>query len=465
MSERGLTVAAYRPEQRFSLGLGGSSGEGVGLFVTVLTNAPEDLRVRIRQRYTDFTAELQRASGPSTPGQQHAAAEPRPYTMDMRAEMSRGEGFFWLDEVIDAQGGEYRFAVVVPDSLLGAIADVDMYVTTTEDGSPIGADRISLTRDFYYMVILGDSVAWGNGLPETAKMSTLVSEVIERETGRLVIRQRYAHSGAKIVPSEGDGICLLNCVGEVPTISTSITVQADLIERPEMMDLILMDGCINDVGVENIINPLNLAVALEERTRIFCETEMTTLLRKVRGLAPQATIVVTGYFQIVGPESDPLAMQQWMTSQGMTPDDDEEHLIEKLVRNSLAFADTAHAGLTTAVATVNAEHPGVPAAWFADPQFGAENAVFTSQRWLWSLGTQSLLLSGLDLGLELFPEDPQEFLRVAACFHPDVLGGLLFCLYASVGHPNLTGERAYANAILRQLHQAGMVSDVQLDMP
>lgn len=464
VSERGNVTRAYRPEQFFVLRAGDDPMNGFGFFMTVATTRSDQLRLRIRKRGADDATTLQLAAGPATAGQRRAAEFPRPYTAEMRADMLRGQAFFWLIGEVESAPGQFRYAVVIPDALVDDISDFDAYVTTAEDGSPLGADRLTIARDFYYMAVIGDSIQWGNGLPEFAKMSALVSDVIERETGRLVIRQRYAHSGARIVPADGDGLCIWNCVGEVPTISTSITAQADLIERPEMMDLILMDGCINDVNVVNILNPLMAAEELSTLTRQFCEVEMTTLLRKVRGIAPQATIVVTGYFQIVGPESDLFAMQQWSRTQGLPTDDNTEHFIEKLIENSLTFVDTAHESLSLAVETVNTENPGEARIMFANPGFRAENAVFTAQRWLWSLSTQSRLFGGLELDLQLFPEDPQELLRIAGCFEPNIVGGTLFCLYASVGHPNIAGARAYANAILARLHEVGLLPEVQLEI-
>lgn len=464
VSERGNVIRAYRPEQFFVLRAGADPMNGFGFFLTVATSRPDQLHLRIRKREAADATPLVFADGPATPGQRRAGEIPEPYTANMRADMLRGQGFFWLAGEVESAPGQFRYAVVLPDALVDDISDLDAYVTSAEDGSPLGADRLTIARDFYYLAVIGDSIQWGNGLPEFAKMSALVSDVIERETGRMVIRQRYAHSGARIVPAEGDGLCFLNCVGEVPTISTSITAQADLIERPEMMDLILMDGCINDVDVFNIINPLTTAEDLTESTRLYCGTEMTALLRKVRGLAPQATIVVTGYFQIVGPESDLFAMQQWSRTHGLPSDDNTEHFIEKLIENSLTFVNTAHESISVAVETVNAENPDQARIMFANPGFGAEHAVFTAQRWLWSLTTQSRLFGGLNLELQLFPEDPQEFLRIAGCFEPNIVGGTLFCLYASVGHPNISGARAYANAILTRLHEVGLIPEVQLEI-
>ena len=94
---------------------------------------------------------------------------------------------------------------------------------------------------------------------------------------------------------------------------------------------------------------------------------------------------------------------------------------------------------------------------FADPGFGVENAVFGPDRWLWSMRSVSQLFDGLDLGLELFPEDPIEALRYASCFEVDVEPDVISCIYASVGHPNPTGARAYGDAVIGALGEFGIL--------
>ena len=436
-----------------------AAGRSAGFFVTVATGAPDALRVRLTDLDSDAVTDFVFLDSPTTDTQRQVASEPRPFDEQGRDLLRSGTGIFWMaDSPATANGLEHRYAVLIPKTLLSPFTRLDMFNSQAADGTPLGAARIGLARDFFYLAIIGDSIQWGNGLPEEDKMSALVTEVIERETGKTVIRQRYAHSGARVVPAEGDSVCEVDCTGEVPTASTSITVQADLIQRPDLADLILMDGCINDVGVGAIIDPRTTDEELAGLTEAFCRDEMTTLLRKVRSLAPSASIVVTGYFQIIGPESDLFALNQWRTARGSASEEDEGELVDELTQQSIVFHDVAHESLRAAIDAVNAEAHDGPGIVFADPDFGPEHAVFTPDRWLWSMTADSDLFRDLDIELELFPEDPLQEFRLSRCFAPDVIDALLSCLYVSVGHPNPTGARAYADAVVDALRDLGTLS-------
>ena len=486
-----------------------SRGRTAGFFVTLGTAAPHALMFRLVDLESRVVRRLTAVAPPGTPSEVSLGSAPRAFNGPVRALVASGRGIFWptgpgaVNEEL-----EHRFAVLIPERLLSPFTRLEAYTRQADDGTPLGTAHIDLVQDFFYLVVLGDSVQWGNGLREEHKMSARVAKVIERETRRKVIRQRYAQSGATILPEEGDGICAVNCVGEVPTARTSITMQADQIQRPELVDLILMDGCVNDVGVGIILDPLVPEEDLADLTQRFCEEEMARLLEKVHALTPQARIIVTGYYQIVGPDSDLFALQAWLDTHGVeavdgaltsvdpeTPEpgggtqgqdappsdlvknDDPENgedrdnppatddtiageaaaLVALLTARSVIFHETAHHSLAEAVDLINSSSGDDPMIAFADPGFGPQNAVFGPDRWLWSMTAESELFEGIDFALELFPEDPLTDLRVSACFDADVVCDPITCLYASVGHPNPRGAQAYADAIIHQLRALGVL--------
>ena len=94
---------------------------------------------------------------------------------------------------------------------------------------------------------------------------------------------------------------------------------------------------------------------------------------------------------------------------------------------------------------------------FADPDFGPENAVFGPDRWLWSMTDDSPMFAGVEVDFELFPEDPLAGFRASACPEIDGIYGLVICLYVSVGHPNPAGARAYADAVITELRELGVL--------
>lgn len=436
-----------------------AAGNAVGFFVTLNTPAPAGLRVALRDVLTDTRYELTRVPPPATGDERAPAADPRPFDAYSTEKLRSDAGVFWLADGAP-NGDEHRFAVVLPDRTRAARVRLEFFTSVADDGTPLGSARLELVDDFFYVAILGDSVQWGNGLLESDKMSALMIAAIERETSRKVIWQRFAHSGARIVPGTGDSACVVQCWGETPTVSTSITLQAELIERPDLLDLVLMDGCINDVGVGSILNPATPEDRLLALIDQFCDAELGTLLLKLRVLASQAHIIVTGYYPIVGPESDILDLRVWLGTLGF-PSDGEEDFLAQLARRSLIFRDAAHAAMRTAVDRVNAA-AGPATIAFADPGFGPENAISGPDPWLWGLTSTSPVLQDFldDLGITLFPEDSLQSQRLTNCFDWETIDPSLVCLYVSVGHPNPTGARAYAAAITAALRDLGVLPPV-----
>ena len=426
------------------------SGQFAAFALTVSTAAPDALRLRMVDPTESAVAELTRSD--ALAGQQPQAVA-NALSNELRDALLRPEGVYWI---VEDDGGTVRVGVVLPHSLLSPSTTIEVFSSTASDGTPIGADRIEIVPGFFHMAVLGDSVAWGNGLNDRHKYSTLVMRTIERELGLKVIRQVKAHSGARIVPGEGDGVCAVNCSGEVPRIHTSITAQAGLIEQPELIDFILMDGCINDVGITDIFfNPTDQN-SLAERTIRFCRDEMTVLLATVRETAPRATIVVTGYFPVVSEQSDIGGLQQWAAAQGQSVEEEAEAYQARLVASSSVFHSVSRDGLRRAVdAVVQAAQPGDPPIALVLPPFADENATFTPNRWLWSLTAENELAEALNLGLSLFPEDESLPFRLEVCDGRGDVNRLLFCLYSSIAHPNVQGARVIADAIVAELRTLG----------
>lgn len=438
-----------------------SAGRATGFILTLATRDPEALQVRLWDLDTSGTTAFEKVASPASGAESEAASHARPFNSRTRDLLGSGVGVYWHTGEIhaitmastDTTSLEDRFTILIPETLLTPFTRLDMFTDATDDGIAFAPAEIELVQDFFYMAIIGDSVLWGNGLREEGKMSALTAGVIERETGRKVIQQRHAQSGAAIVPAEGDSVCEVNCIGEAPTARTSITVQADLIESPELMDLILMDGCTNDIGVGNILDPEFPLEDLADSAVRFCRDEMMILLQKVRSLAPQARIVVTGYYQYVGLSSDPLGLRQWSVTHSVEPMEGDTELINLLTDRCAFFVEATHENLREAIETVNAETAGDPAIGFADPFFGPDHAVSTDDPWLFSMTSDSDVFRGLNVELDLFPEDPLLEFRISNCLEPNVVCDFALCVYNSVGHPNPTGARVYADTIVQRLRE------------
>ncbi|UCD28646.1 MAG: SGNH/GDSL hydrolase family protein [Planctomycetota bacterium] len=436
------------------------AGQSTGFFLTVAASRPENIQSRLINSETKIKTNLIKVSTPTPSEWSGVNNEPRPFNQTVRDLVSAGNAVYWLNnEVLPGSGFEHRMAVIIPEILRGPFMQLEVYTYTVADGTPIGSDRIEIVDDFFYMAVIGDSIMWGNGLKEEDKFTTLVAETIETEILTKVIKQVFAISGAKIVPAEGDGICTPNCIGEVPKAVTSITVQADLIKQPHLIDLILMDGCINDIGVSTILDPDITEEELIELTDTFCNKEMSGLLRKIRSIAPQAYTAVTAYFPIVSLESEILGLEQWKLTQETNADEGTTKLIETLTAYSIVFHENSIAGLSAAIEAVNQAETGPEMVTLVDPGFGPANAVCTPNSWLWGLTKNGDQTNNLGTNLELIPEDPLLDFRIDACLQSNVVPDLISCLYASVGHPNLIGAGVYAQAIIDRLRIIGILPE------
>jgi lysophospholipase L1-like esterase len=446
----------FRPAHRVPLVAASPlSGQAAGFYVSLAAADADSLALRLIDRDTKTVTLLQRVTAPASAEEQAAATPPAPFSATVSALLAKPQPVFWVDSTGPGRL-DVRVAVLIPEALLTASTRLEMYTRTTSAGAPLAAAQLELVRDFFYLTVLGDSVTWGNGLQEKDKMTTHMIADIEQATGRRVINQRYAQTGANIVPEPDDGVCAVSCFGEAPAVNMSITTQVGQIRRPELLELVFLNGCINDVGLTTILNPDTTDEQLTGLTQHFCGTEMATLLRKIRDLAPQARIVVAGYYPIVGPDSDIFALRTWESTRGENSTIADSPFLAQLVAHSDLFYTLANASLRGAIAQLNAEAGGTLVA-FADPQFGSQNAVFAPQKLLWSMTSENRLSADINVSLALFPEDDMLTARAEGCVGIEDVFDFVTCIYDSVGHPNPAGARVFATAIAQELRNLGIL--------
>lgn len=413
-----------------------------GFYVTVAVGDAAAIKMRITTGDAGDASPLVRLE-PTT-----AIDPPEPFDSQGRTLLRNGDGIYWPAASAGAGGDFPRFAIVLPVSRLVPYVTLAVYTDALPTGEPLGGDYLELGIDFFHLAVVGDSVQWGNGLLDRDKFSSLVAAGVERETDRRVVRQVYAQTGAVLLPTPRDGVCTQGCSGEVPTVSTSIFTQLDLIQQPENVDLVLLGGCINDISYVRILDPLIPNDDIVADAQRFCGDDMSTVLDKAVALLPRATIVVTGYYQIVGPESDLFGLEQWgLTHRGEIPPEVTRYR-DQATDRSVLFLEASTPMLAAAVAQADAARGGNPPIIFVPLPFGPQNAVFSSDSLLWNLVEDERLLDLFGLDLRLFPEDPLRASRAAACDAANVVPATITCLYGSVGHPNVRGARVIAGAIL-----------------
>lgn len=296
-----------------------------------------------------------------------------------------------------------------------------------------------------YIVTIGDSVHWGQGLTREHKLHVLIADALRAQDPGLV-EHHMAHSGAVI--GAGLTVTRQRIDGEVPVGSPTILEQASAFPGdPADVAVVLVNGGINDVDIRNILNPLLPRQILSDLTREHCLDSMRVLLTEVveQFNAPQTRIVVTSYYPILSHDSKPFGVPLLLESEGLFVPPAALNLPaagqNPIVERCLQFWRESTQYLEEAVADVNAAHRPARII-FVDPGFSEHNAVFADDPWLF----------GLKLGL--FPQDEVIAPRRGSCNAAIPPGDFLSreqCYRASAGHPNVKGAARYATAIAQAL--------------
>jgi hypothetical protein len=316
----------------------------------------------------------------------------------------------------------------------------------TADG--LETNPINIILDTYLMAVFGDSIQWGQGLREDLKFRSIIKNYIKQKLkGREIYETVFAHSGARIGWSDtGVGIAV---DGEVPTGYPTIRQQLDAYSgNKDAVDLILVDGGINDVGVTNIIDPTS-NVNLVQETKTRCYDDLKFLLDKIAREYKNAKVIVTGYYQIVSDDSDILLLQLIFVGVGLALLGPGGAIVgailsqvekDKMVKRSDTFYNESTKNIQNAVNDINALYNN--RFFFVDPGFTSDNAIFASKSLLW----------GLDGDLSADDDENEGGVassRKQACSSTNAAGGsMTTCEMASIGHPNVKGAQKYANTII-----------------
>jgi len=154
----------------------------------------------------------------------------------------------------------------------------------------------ALDINVFRMVVIGDSIAWGEGLNRDEKYYYLVAKWLNEELNRPIDVTVYAHNAAELESSAGPECKYPECTNSNP----SILKQADLIRNPNRVDLILISGGINDVDVLGNVGNIDIVSSdIRRITRQEIQESMTELLNKLLMKSENAKIIVTGYYRII----------------------------------------------------------------------------------------------------------------------------------------------------------------------
>jgi lysophospholipase L1-like esterase len=341
---------------------------------------------------------------------------------------------------------------------------------------PASGQQVPATPDAkpYHLLVLGDSITWGQGLKKEHKAWYQVKVWLQKQLGRPIVERVEAHSGAVI---DGGPTRERKLPGdsEVSLGFPSIYEQVDSARRfysdGSRVDLVLVSGCGNDVGTTNFLNAAN-SEELHRMTDQKCRPLMESLLRKVTTAFPAAQVIVVGYYPFISEKtSNDLITRTLVRSfvQSTRPDAPNlnyKQFVERLAANSREWHIASDKSLNQAVGNMNAEL-GSGRVAFAKIDFLPEYSFATKETRLWGLNRSPfrIMLLFLSAGKIKLPiNDEVRGQRKASCdlFYQappnesveqkrDRKSKRLLCHYAALGHPNRKGATLYANAIVAQL--------------
>ncbi|HMG72956.1 MAG TPA: SGNH/GDSL hydrolase family protein [Pyrinomonadaceae bacterium] len=329
----------------------------------------------------------------------------------------------------------------------------------------------------FNLLVLGDSISWGQGLRDEHKAWYQVKTWVETTVGRKVSERIEAHSGA-VIGSVGDSgaVPLVTLDGEVSRGVPSVNGQIDNALRsyadPTNVDLVLVDGCINDLDARRLLNAANAPAGIVELAQQKCGPPVEALLTRIAASFPNAHIIITGYYPILSEQTAndffmrALAKRLYTGSESMN----DKQLRARLIEISRVWYQASNRMLAAATEKVDAELAAKGSrqrAAFAEIVFLPEHSFAAPHSRLWGFDASAIrkLLVILTLGrVTLKTNDERRNQRGTSCKQairpaaPETRAQkkarearLLQCRLAAIGHPNRGGALLYYEAISRQL--------------
>jgi hypothetical protein len=332
------------------------------------------------------------------------------------------------------------------------------------------------------MLVLGDSIMWGQGLRPEEKFSWRIKCWLQEKTNREVRQTVFAHSGA-LIAGATETPRFKSDDGEVNLPYPSINEELDHARAfygpgNTKVNLILLDGCINDVDVSNLLSVATEPNWLRERINTSCKLGMHDLLKRVTDTFPNARVIVPSYYRIISSSTaDNAFIRQLAKSLNSGLPEahrmSDKEMRDRLITLSELWYRASSADIREAVETTNAELVArslPPRVSFVEIDYWPEHSFSADDTLLWNFIFGSTNLSGLrkfivilSFGTNAYkPNDEVRESRNRSCNETfkapkgvketpaeknSRKDRLLICRYASLGHPNEMGALVYTEAI------------------
>lgn len=359
------------------------------------------------------------------------------------------------------------------------VSSLPVYAQSPQPVSAVKSDDRQLN-----LLVLGDSIAWGQGLRVEHKAWYQIKTWLQ-DSGRNVRERIEAHSGAVIgSPGDSAGNPVPALDGEVnrgyPSVNHQIGNALLSYADPSQVDLVLVNGCINDVDARRLLNAANTPDGIRDLAQEKCGLPVEAMLSRITTSFPKAHVIIMGYYPILSEKTKSDLFMRSMIKRlytGTTPMNDKQ-LRTRLIEISSAWylaTNQMLAGATRKVEAQLAAKGSGQRALFAEVTFLPEHSFAGPESRLWGFGASFLrkLLVILTLGrVTLKTNDEQRDQRGAVCKATFIrLPGetrdqekarknrIALCRLAAIGHPNRDGARMYAEAIGKQLKILGWLKD------
>jgi hypothetical protein len=274
----------------------------------------------------------------------------------------------------------------------------------------------------------------------------------------------------------------------VPTVHEQLDDAIRSYADAAQVDLVLVDGCINDIEARRLLNAANTPAGIRELAQVKCGAPVEALLERVVSVFPNAQVILTGYYPIISEKTTNDLFMRGLSRRLYTPANGEPHrsdkeLRQRLITISKEWYQSSNEKLASAAHAVDASLSAAGSrrrVLFAGVSFLPEYGFGAYDSRLWGFDASFIrkMLVIFAFGkVSIRTNDETRRQRSASC--KEAFKGpagetkdqkrarewrLMLCNLAAIGHPNRKGAAMYAEAIGRQLkllQDAGWLRDTR----
>jgi hypothetical protein len=322
----------------------------------------------------------------------------------------------------------------------------------------------------FEMLVIGDSLIWGQGLKEENKFYTLTKNWLEEKLKQDINIKIKAHSGARISLHEEEAKALQDAEKaddefhypeanlSFPSINKQLEAARKEYSDPESVKLIMLSAGITDINVSSILNPFESNKKLKRQINQYCNQGIYGLLENAAEQFPKALIAVIGYYPMLSMKSDAGKVFNAILELYSFPRGGKSLLNNifgkqffKLLHKGMAkrakiWGENSDLEFNAAIDRFNQSQAKSRAIFIKSP-ISQENNFGREKSLLWGMAkkgkTNDEIYDERRLGCdktisEIKKEVKQKFSQ-------------RFCELAAIGHPNIEGSKAYAEAIKERL--------------